>query len=169
MRLHLREEAPDPLVFEPGLEKRLAALMRACVAKEPKGRPQSFALLRGWLVNMYRETTGRAYPRPEPQRTQLLADSLNNRGVSFITLGLAERAGASFRDALDADPRHLEATFNSSLLEWRRDGLTDAELERRLSEAERTLGDPSRSRLLRTRLRLLLDDPEGAEIALGSD
>jgi WD40 repeat protein/serine/threonine protein kinase len=168
MRLHLREEAPDPMVFEPGLEKRLAALLRSCVTKEPKGRPQSFALLRGWLVEMYGETTGRAYPRPEPQRTQLLADSLNNRGVSFITLGLAERAGASFRDALDADPRHLEATFNSGLLEWRRDGLTDAELERRLSEAERTLGDPSRGCLLRARLRLLLDDPEGADAALGS-
>jgi WD40 repeat protein/serine/threonine protein kinase len=168
MRLHLREDPPDPLVFEPGLEKRLAALMRACVTKDPKGRPHSFALLRGWLVEMYRETTGRAYPRPEPQRTQLLADSLNNRGVSFITLGLSERAGASFRDALDADPRHLEATFNSGLLEWRRDGLTDAELERRLSEAERTLGDPFRSRLLRARLRLLLDDPAGADAALGS-
>jgi WD40 repeat protein/serine/threonine protein kinase/Tfp pilus assembly protein PilF len=168
MRLHLREEPPDPTFFEPGLEKRLAALMRACVTKEAKGRPQSFALLRGWLVEMYRETTGRAYPRPEPQRTQLLADSLNNRGVSFVTLGLGERAGTSFNDALDADPRHLEATFNSSLLEWRRDGLTDAELERRLSEAERALGDPSRSRLLRARLRLLLDDPEGADAALES-
>ncbi|MCW8984917.1 MAG: tetratricopeptide repeat protein, partial [Thermoanaerobaculales bacterium] len=168
MRLHLREDPPDPMIFEPGLEKRLAALMRACVTKEAKGRPQSFALLRGWLVEMYRETTGRAYPRPEPQRTQLLADSLNNRGVSFVTLGLAERAGASFREALEADPRHLEATFNSGLLEWRRDGLTDAELERRLSEAERTLGDPSRSRLLRARLRLLLDDPEGADAALES-
>jgi len=169
MRLHLHEEPPDPTVFEPGLENRLAALMRACVEKDPKGRPQSFAQLRRWLVEMYRETTGRSYPRPEPQRTQLLADSLNNRGVSFITLGLAERAEASFRDALNADPRHLEATFNSGLLEWRRDGLTDAELERRLSEAERALGGSSRGRLLRARLRLLLDDPEGADAALGSD
>ena len=169
MRLHLQEEPPDPTVFEPGLEKRLAALVRACVTKDPKGRPQSFAQLRGWLVEMYRETTGRAYPRPEPQHTQLLADSLNNRGVSFITLGLAERAGSSFREALNADPRHLEATFNSGLLEWRRDGLTDAELERRLSEAGRSLGDSKRGRLLRARLRLLLDDPEGADAALGSD
>jgi len=166
MRLHLREDPPDPLLFEPGLEQRLAALMRACVAKDPRSRPQSFSLLRGWMVEMYRDATGRPYPRPEPQRTQLLADSLNNRGVSFITLGLEERAAASFRDALDADPRHLEATFNSSLLEWRRDGLTDAELERRLSEAERTRGDSSRSGLLRARLRLLLDDPEGAVKAL---
>jgi WD40 repeat protein/serine/threonine protein kinase/Tfp pilus assembly protein PilF len=166
MRLHLREDPPDPLLFEPGLEKRLAALMRACVAKDPKGRPHSFSLLRGWMVEMYRDATGRSYPRPEPQRTQLLADSLNNRGVSFITLGLEERAAGSFRDALDADPRHLEATFNSGLFEWRRDGLTDAELERRLGEAGRTLGDSPRSGLLRARLRLLLDDPEGAVKAL---
>ncbi len=168
MRLHLREDPPDPLTFEPGLEQRLAALLRACVAKEPEKRPQSFALIRGWLVEMYRETTGRPYPRPEPQRTQLLADSLNNRGVSFITLGLSERADASFRDALEADPRHLEATFNAGLLEWRREGLTDAELERRLSEAVRTQGDASRSELLRARLRLLLDDPDGAVTALAS-
>ena len=32
------------------------------------------------------------------------------------------------------DPRHLEATFNAGLLEWRRRGLTDGELERRLDE-----------------------------------
>ncbi len=169
MRLHLRETPPDPEVFEPGIEKRLAALMRSCIAKEPERRPQSFALIRGWLVDMYREVTGRTYPRPQPQRTQLLADSLNNRGVSFITLGLGERAVASLRDARDADPRHLEATFNSSLLEWRREGLTDAELERRLSEAERALADSSRGRLLRGRLRLLLDDAAGAVAALGDE
>jgi WD40 repeat protein/serine/threonine protein kinase len=166
MRLHLREEPPDPMVFEPVLDERLAALMRACVAKDPERRPQSFALLRGWLGDMYRATTGRPYPRPQPQRTQLLADSLNNRGVSFITLNVVERADTSFREALETDPRHLEATFNAGLLEWRREGLTDAELERRLAEAVRFLGDTSRSDVLRARLRLLLDDPEGAVKAL---
>jgi WD40 repeat protein/serine/threonine protein kinase len=166
MRLHLREEPPDPAVFEPALDERLAALIRACVAKDPERRPQSFALLRGWLADMYRATTGRPYPRPEPQRTQLLADSLNNRGVSFMTLGVGERADASFREALETDPRHLEATFNAGLLEWRREGLTDAELERRLTEAVRSLGDTSRSDVLRARLRLLLDDPDGAVKAL---
>jgi WD40 repeat protein/serine/threonine protein kinase len=168
MRMHLKDEPPDPISFVPSLKPRLAALMRSCIAKDAGRRPQSFALLRGWLVEVYEEVVGRPYPRPEPKRTQLLADSLNNRGASFVTLGLADRADASFREALAIDPRHLEATFNSGLLEWRREGLTDAELERRLSEAERAAGDAARAGLLRARLRLLLDDPRGAMEALGA-
>jgi len=168
MRMHLRDEAPDPASFVSSLPPRLAALMRSCIAKDAGRRPQSFALLRASLVEIFEEAVGRPYPRPEPQRIQLLADSLNNRGASFVTLGLGDRADASFREALGIDPRHLEATFNSGLLEWRRNGLTDAELERRLSEADRTTDAAARTGLLRARLRLLLDDPKGAMEALGT-
>ena len=168
MRMHLKDESPDPTSFVPSLKPRLAALMRSCIAKDAGRRPQSFALLRGWLVEVYEEVAGRPYPRPEPKLTQLLADSLNNRGASFVTLGLADRADASFREALGIDPRHLEATFNSGLLEWRREGLTDAELERRLGEAERAAGDATRAGILKARLRLLLDNPQGAMEALGA-
>ncbi len=168
MRMHLKDEPPDPLVFDSSFDPRLAALMRSCIAKDVDHRPQSFALLRRWLVESYEQLTGKPYPRPEPQRTQLLADSLNNRGASFVTLGLADRAAASFREALTVDPRHLEATFNHGLLEWRSDGLTDAELERRLTEAERAAGGGSRAAMLRARLRLLLDDPSGAMESLGT-
>ncbi len=168
MRMHLREDPPDPRTFNDSLEPRLAALLRSCIAKDVGRRPHSFALLRGWLVEIYEQATDRPYPRPEPKRTQLLADSLNNRGASYVTLGLAERAEASFHEALEIDPRHIEATFNSGLLEWRREGLTDAELERRLSEAERASGGATRAGLLRARLRLLLDDPSGALAAVDS-
>ncbi len=168
MRMHLKDEPPDPASFVPSVTSRLGVVMRSCIAKDAGRRPQSFAVLRGWLVEAFEEVAGQPYPRPEPQRTQLLADSLNNRGASFVTLGLADRADMSFREALGIDPRHLEATFNSGLLEWRRDGLTDAELERRLSEAERATGNAARAGLLRARLRLLLDDPQGAMEALGA-
>ena len=168
MRMHLKDEPPDPLAFDSSFDPRLAALMRSCIAKDTDHRPQSFALLRGWLVESYEFLIGRTYPRPEPKRTQLLADSLNNRGASFVTLGLPDRAGASFREALTVDPRHLEATFNHGLFEWRSDGLTDAELERRLTEAERAAGGGSRAAMLRARLRLLLDDPLGAMESLGA-
>jgi len=168
MRMHLKDEPPDPLAFDSSFDPRLAALMRSCIAKDMDHRPQSFALLRGWLVESYEHLTGRSYPRPEPKLTQLLADSLNNRGASFVTLGLADRAGASFREALTVDPRHLEATFNHGLLEWRSDGLTDAELERRLTEADRAAGGTSKAAMLRARLRLLLDDPLGAMESLGA-
>ncbi len=165
MRMHLRDDPPDPRSFDDTIQPRLAALMRACIAKDVGRRPQSFGLLRGWLVEIYEEATGRPYPRPEPKRTQLLADSLNNRGASYVTLGLSDRASSAFEEALAVDPRHLEATFNAGLLEWRRTGLTDAELERRLSEAERSSGEGTAA-LLRARLRLLLDDPAGALAAL---
>ena len=167
MRMHIEHAPPDPLALDSSINPGLAALMRACIAKDAVHRPQSFALLRGRLVDSYKDLTGESYPRPEPQRTQLLADSLNNRGVSFVTLGVTDRAGASFREALTVDPRHLEATFNHGLLEWRSDGLTDAELERRLTEAERVAGLGSRAALLRARLRLLLDNPLGAIDSLG--
>jgi WD40 repeat protein/serine/threonine protein kinase len=168
MRMHLKDEPPDPLEYDSSFDPRLAALMRSCIAKDTDHRPQSFALLRKWLVESYEKLIGQSYPRPEPKRTRLLADSLNNRGASFVTLGLADRAAASFREALTIDPRHLEATFNHGLFEWRSDGLTDAELERRLTEAERAAGGGSRAAILRARLRLLLDDPLGAMEALGA-
>ena len=163
MRMHLRDEPPDPRQFAEGLHPKLAALMRSCIAKDPSRRPQSFALIRGWLTEIYGETTGTPYPRPKPERTQLMADSLNNRGVSFVTLGLKERAATSFAEALAGNPGHLEATFNSGLLEWRFGGLTDAEFERRLGEAERRAGSPARAGFLKARWRLLMDDAPGAE------
>ncbi|HSO22138.1 MAG TPA: protein kinase [Chondromyces sp.] len=162
MRLHLRSEPPDPCELAPGLPPRLGAVIRSCVARKASLRPQSFALLREWLAEVYAEATGTAYPRPAPQSTQLLADSLNNRGVSFATLDLGERAAAALREALEVHPGHLEATFNRALLEWRDEGLTDAELERRLTGAERG-ADPERAALLRARMRLLVDRPRGAE------
>ncbi len=166
MRMHLMDDPPDPTALEPVIGERLGALMRSCIAKDAAHRPQSFALLRGWLVEVFEDTAGKAYPRPMPQRTQLLADSLNNRGVSFVTLGFGDRASRSFRKALAVDPRHVEATFNSALFEWRRDGLNDAELERRLGEAVRASGTGGSGGLLLGRLRLLLDNPRGAVEAL---
>jgi WD40 repeat protein/serine/threonine protein kinase/cytochrome c-type biogenesis protein CcmH/NrfG len=159
MRMHLRDEPPDPGLFAEGLHPRLSALMRSCVAKDISRRPQSFALLCGWLTEIYEEVTGTPYPRPKPERTQLMADSLNNRGVSYVTLDLTERAAASFNEALAGEPGHLEATYNSGLLEWRFKGLTDAEFERRLGEAERRTRQAG---LLKGRWRLLVDDAQGA-------
>lgn len=167
MRMHLRDEPPDPSRFVEGLHPRLAALMRSCVAKDPERRPQSFTLIRGWLTEIYNEILGTPYPRPKPERTQLMANSLNNRGVSFATLDLGEKAAAAFVEALTIDPGHLEATFNAGLLEWRYRGLTDAEFERRLAVAEQRLGENPRTCLLKARWRLLVDEPGAAADILG--
>jgi WD40 repeat protein/serine/threonine protein kinase len=168
MRLHVGAKPADPRALKPEIDSRLASVLRSCIAEDPASRPQSFGVLRRWLVETYEESVGKPYPRPEPQRIQLLADSLNNRGVSYVTLGVSERAHASFRAALEVDPAHVQATFNLGLFEWRSEGLTDAELERRLGESLKGDGDDGRGSLLQARLRLLLDNPQGAVESLRS-
>jgi len=59
---------------------------------------------------------GEAYPKQEPKATELLADGLSNRGVSLLDLGKQEEAEKAFDEALQADPHHLEATYNRGLV-----------------------------------------------------
>jgi len=166
MRVHVNEDPPDPTQLAPGVDPELASLMVGCLEKSPGDRPESFSRLRTDLIGIYERTTGRAYPRPAPQRARLLADSLNNRAVSYVTLGNVARAGRGLREALEVDHLHLEATFNLCLLEWSTRGLTDAEMLRRLDEVGRASGGSSRASHLLGRLNLLLDDPEAASDAL---
>jgi WD40 repeat protein/serine/threonine protein kinase len=164
MRLHKGEPPPDPRCWANELDEDLADLMTACIAKRPEQRPASFADIRTRLIDIYRRVADAPYPRPEPRRTRLLADSLNNRAVSYMTLGNALRASKGLDEALGVDPNHLEATYNRCLIEWRSKGLTDAEMVRRLAEAVRSAADSPRSRHLLGKLYLLLDDA-GAAVA----
>jgi WD40 repeat protein/serine/threonine protein kinase len=164
MCLHKSEPAPDPRVWAPEVDDALAELMTACIAKMPDERPESFAEVRTRLIDIYQRVAGAPYPRPEPRRTRLLADSLNNRAVSYMTLGNAVRASNGLDEALSIDPNHLEATYNRCLIEWRSKGLADAEMVRRLEEAVRSASDSPRSRHLLGKLHLLLDDA-GAAVA----
>jgi len=166
MRLHAEEAPPDPTRLRPGLDSELADLMTGCLAKSPENRPRSFDQLRRQLIEIYERSTGRAYPRPEPQRARLLADSLNNRAVSFVTLGNVARATRGLREALEIDHHHLEATFNMCVLEWRTKGLTDAEMLRRLEEARKASPESGRGNHLLGRLNLLLDDPGAGASAM---
>ncbi len=164
MRLHKDEPAPDPRAWAPDVDRDLADLMVACIAKHPDQRPESFAEVRTRLTEIYQRVTGAPYPRPEPRRTRLLADSLNNRAVSFMTLGNEIGASNGLDKALRVDPHHLEATYNRCLIEWRSTGLTDAEMVRRLEEAVRASADSPRGLHLLGKLHLLLDDA-GAAVA----
>ncbi len=161
-RLHTSEPPPDPRAWTHELDDDLTDLMTACLAKRPDQRPKSFGIARQVLIDIYRRVTGAPYPRPEPRHVRLLADSLNNRAVSYMTLGNAIRASKGLDEALRVDPNHLEATFNRCLVEWRSRGLTDAEMVRRLEEAARASGNSPRSRHLLGKLYLLLDDADTA-------
>ncbi len=166
MRLHTSDAPPNPRALAPSADPELAFLMEACLAKRTEDRPGSFSDIQRRLLEVYERTVGVPYPRPEPQRERMLADSLNNRAVSYVTLGATGRAARALVEALRVDPHHLEATYNLCLLEWRSRGLTDAEMVRRLEEARRGSDAEARGMHLIGKLRLLLGDPEAALSAL---
>ena len=157
-RAHCEEEELDPVVLEPTVDAGLAGLMRRCLAKDPQRRPASFAELGDELVRHYLRLVGRPYPRPAPQPSRLLADTLNNRGVSFFTLGQPARARAAWQEALATEPNHLEASYNLGLLDWRTGEATDHDLALATEEARRSHADDWRSVLLAGRTYLQLGD-----------
>jgi WD40 repeat protein/serine/threonine protein kinase len=137
-RAHREQEPPDPRSIRADLDRQLAELMLACLAKEPGHRPPSFAEIGRVLKGIYNTLVGRAYPRPEPEASRLLADSLNNRGVSYASLGQGQRAERAWQEALQADPQHIQASFNLALLGWRIRGVSDQDLINRMEEVRRT-------------------------------
>jgi len=152
--LHRTQPPPDPRELAPGLDPELAALMLACLAKNPGDRPASFAEVGRTLREAYARVTGSAYPRPEPEPAELRADSLNNRGVSFASLGQLNRAERAWREALAADRQHLQAGFNLGLLEWRHRGAGDQQLVNRVDGVRSEGPTAWRQRLLAGRAHL---------------
>ncbi len=175
-RLHRDQPAPHPRDLSPELDLALAELLHACLRKEPERRPPSFAQLGVRLRDLHRRLLGRPSARPEPTVGELLADSLSNRGVSYMFLGRRRHAERAWRSAVETDPGHVGARFNLALYEWLHLGGSDDELVRTLEEL-RSAGETGwRDHLLAGRallrlgrfhdavgrLRLAADHPEHA-------
>ena len=71
------------------------------------------------LTDIYREVTGRAYPRLRPEEAKAEADTLNNRALSFLDLKKPEAAAECFRLALSADSGNVRAVYNDALFRYR--------------------------------------------------
>jgi WD40 repeat protein/serine/threonine protein kinase len=164
-RLHRSVSAPDPRDLLPGLDAELAGLMRRCLDKQPGRRPESFGELRAALATVYTRVAGHPYPRREPEAAALLADALNNHGVSFVTLAQPRRAESAWTRALTAQPHHVEASYNLALLRWRGGG-TDAEARAALAEVRRSHSATWRDEHLAGRLDLCLGEWEAARSCL---
>lgn len=137
-KMHLEEQPPDPLLLTPDLDEELAELMLACMEKEASGRPENFEAITGVLKSIYSRVMNEDYPRPEPRSSRLVSDSLNNQGVSYMTIGQNKRAVLAWQEALKNDPHHIEATFNMAVLEWNNGLIGFGEVFRRMEEVGRT-------------------------------
>ncbi|MCL4821608.1 MAG: protein kinase [Vicinamibacteria bacterium] len=125
-------------VVRPGLPPvpaPVVELLRASFAEDPAARPHDLAAAAQALRAAHELECGRAHPRLEPRAGSGRADSLNNAAVSLLDLERVDEAMAAWNRALDAEPQHVEATYNRAVFEWSRARTDDGELERRVAEA----------------------------------
>jgi WD40 repeat protein/serine/threonine protein kinase len=149
--------AERPMMPEPVVE-----LLRTCFRKEPDARPHTLADAAESLGKVYESVAGRPYPRRMPRTGHGTPDSLNNRAVSLLDLGREAEAVSLWRRALEAQPHHVEATYNEALSGWVDGRWDDDEMLRRMGEARTTHARVARVHHLLGRLHLWLGDTKRA-------
>jgi WD40 repeat protein/serine/threonine protein kinase len=129
---YLQEAPPEGI---PPMPAALAELLRQCFQNDPDQRPASMDEVAERLMRLYEQETGAPYPRPKPQALDMRADSLNNKAVSLLDLGLEEEAVRCWQEALRLDPKHLDSTYNMGLLRWRKGEISDIQYVKELKGA----------------------------------
>jgi WD40 repeat protein/serine/threonine protein kinase len=118
----------------PPMPGGVVKLLQQCFQENPADRPADMLEVAGRLQEIYRQTTGKAYPRKIPKPVDLLADSLNNRALSLLDLSKEAEAVQVWEKAQQAAPHHLETIFNVGDWRWNHGEYSDTALLERLNE-----------------------------------
>ena len=104
----------------PSMPAPVAELLKHCFQRQPDERPANMTEIVDQLQQIYVQETGQVYAvRTVPQASVLQGDSLNNKALSLYDLGYIEEAKALWQANLQANPGHLETTYNLGLVQWR--------------------------------------------------
>ena len=122
---HRLSEPPDPKKIRDDIPTALTVLILNCLAKQPGERYASFSVVRKKLAILYQKVTGETFAKEVPEESEIRADALNNKGVSFYDLGRMEDGRSAFKEALKYDPQHLQATKNLGIIDWNEGKITD--------------------------------------------
>lgn len=109
----------------------MAELLKRCLNRDEAGRPHDFGEVDAALLEIYRDVCGEPYEEPGTVASGS-ADSLNNMAVSYMEIGLKDRALLCWEKAGEADPSHAETMFNRGLYDWRAGLRTGRDVWRRL-------------------------------------
>lgn len=156
---HLTVEVPPPKEHNRDIPDSLSGFILKCLKKNSAERFQTVQECRIKLAEIYEEITGKSYARRLPEELDLLADSLNNRAVSFMDLGLKKEALKNWDEALKIDPSHIQSTYNRGLVKWRSGEIDDMELVESLSHCEKTW----ETYYLTALIHMERDDPKKAD------
>lgn len=99
----------------------LRELLAQCMETDPDDRPHDFAVIEKRLKYIYQETLNERYGRPEPRAAADTADSLNNRALSYLDLGMSREAEACWTEALAKEPDAAIVMYNQTLYQVQND------------------------------------------------
>ncbi len=125
----------------PAMPADVEGLLRRCFTTDPARRPADLGWLAEQLIASYAAHIGQSYPRATACAVDAMADGLNNKALSMVDLDRIQQAEEFWRRALAADPRHLDATFNWQLTQWREGRITDVRLVEELERFRFSLPD----------------------------
>ena len=103
---------------------KLCTLLEKCLENEAKNRPRDFASVIKELKAVYKDVTGRVYPRPAAKVSSESADKLNNRALSYLDLDRESETEALWVKAAMMEPAHTETLFNRCLYGYRSGSMT---------------------------------------------
>ena len=100
------------------------------------GSWRDFSAMEQLLLEIWHDQFGSDYPRPASKAAADTAGTLNNRALSFLDLGLPEKAKTCWKDALSISPESQESQINYLLFQWRQGYLTDSKLFQKIDILE---------------------------------
>jgi WD40 repeat protein/serine/threonine protein kinase len=129
-----KQDAPDPVELsrDDQFPSDITSVLTKCVQWDPKDRYLNFKEIRQEFSKIYSSLFDEESPYADLKLVDIEADGLNNRGLSYWELGNKADALAYWEKALEANPSHLEATYNLGLIQWRDGEIRDDEVLRRL-------------------------------------
>ena len=117
------------------LPEGVRELILRCCDSLPDHRPAGFQQVISALRNCWRNLTGSEYPRKDPGESALIADTWNNRALSYLDLGMQSDAEECWRKAIKSDPGHMASLYNQSIYRWRTAQIDDLQTLRLLQNA----------------------------------
>jgi len=147
------------------LPRTLIGLFDGCLHPDPEQRisaVRDFGNLASRLESQYHQLAGVKYPRPRVEMKDILSGSLNNQALSLLELGKTEEAEELWKQALEADPLHPEATYNYGLIKWRSARINDDHLLGKLEDILKTRAGDSRIKHLIGQVHMERGDREQA-------